>query len=449
MNPLDRLIGWVSPAAGLSRVRARAALGMLMSSRAYDGAKIGRRGNGRAPSTSANAEIGPAGVRLRNRARDLVRNNPHAARIVEIMATNVIGAGIVPVSKTGVRSVDKKVNDLWTRFSDTCDADGQLDFYGLQALALRSMSEAGEVIARFRPRRLEDGLPVPLQIQVLEADFIDGARHGAAVSGDRAVLGVAFDGVGRRSGYWMFREHPGEMTTINIESVRVPAADVLHLYRKLRPGQVRGVTPFAPIMNIARDIGDVIEASVVKMHIEACFSGFVTMSEETGRAPVGSEKRDENGQRVQSFEPGMLTYLKPGESVAFGQPSASTSFDPLLVQFLMAMSIGAGVTYDQMTGDLRQANYSSLRAGKIEFRGVVEQIQHHAVIPSVVRAGVAALRGGRRPLGCPPAPRAGLSGPVDRARLSAHRSAEGSAGGYYRGAVWPHDMAAVRRGLGL
>lgn len=378
MNMLDRIVSWVSPAAGLSRVRHRAAMEMM--ARNYDGARIGRRGNGRAPGSSANTEIGPAGARLRNRARDLVRNNPHAARIVDILSANLVGTGIVPVSKTGNRATDRKVNDLWKRFSDTCDADGQLDAYGLQALAVRSMTEAGEVVARFRPRRLDDNLPVPLQVQVLEADFIDSSRNAANVEGERAVLGVSFDGIGRRSGYWMYREHPGEMTGLTLASTRVPASEVLHLYRKLRPGQVRGVTPFAPVTNIARDIGDVIEASVIKAHIEACFSGFVTQ-QDGERAPVGVETKKDDGQRVQKFEPGMLTYLKPGETVTFAQPTGGSTLDQFMVPALMTMAAGVGLTYDQLTGDLRQANYSSLRAGKIEFRKMVEQIQWHALVP--------------------------------------------------------------------
>ena len=35
-----------------------------------------------------------------------------------------------------------------------------------------------------------------------------------------------------------------------------------------------------------------------------------------------------------------------------------------------------GVPYTNVTGDLRQANYSSLREGKLEFRRRIEQFQH-------------------------------------------------------------------------
>lgn len=381
MNTLDRVIGFFAPRTALDRARARAALSLVEGVRGYDGARVGRRGNGRSPSTSANAEIGPAQVRLRNRVRDLVRNNAHAARIVDVLAAHVVGTGIVPVSRTGDPALDRRVNDLWAAWSDQCDADEQLDFYGLQTLAVRGMVEAGEALCRFRPRRLDDNLPVPLQLQLLEADHIDTTRHAVLASG-RDVLGVRFDALGKRQAYWLFRDHPGDLVATAALSVPVPAGEVLHLYRKLRAGQVRGVTAFAPVVTMARDIADYHEAAILKARVEACFSGFVT-SDDTGNGgvPVGPETKGSNGERLQELSPGAMMYLRPGENVTFAEPTSSSSFDPFMVHSLQAMAAGVGVTYDQVTGDLRQANYSSLRAGKIEFRRLVEQIQYQTVIP--------------------------------------------------------------------
>lgn len=380
MNPLDRLISWVSPGVGLSRVRARAAMDVIESSqRAYEGAKRSR-GNGRAPGTSANAEISLAGPELRNRARSLVRNNPHAARMVEVLAGNIVGSGIIPVSKTGDKKLDARVNDLWKRFCDIADADGQLDFYGMQTLAVREMVEGGEVLARFRPRRPKDRLPVPLQLQLFEADHLDSSKDGT-VDGEQVVQGVAFDRLGRRSGYWLFSEHPGEARQIrSLQSSRIAAEDILHLYRKQRAGQVRGVTAFAPVIMWMRDLGDFHQAALVKARVEACFGGFVK-NPDGDRTPVGKPGVDGDRQRIQSVEPGMLHYLDPGEDVTFAQPTSSPVFDSFMIHTLMAIAVGGGVTYDQLTGDLRQANYSSLRAGKIEFRRLTEQAQYQIVIP--------------------------------------------------------------------
>jgi capsid protein len=39
---------------------------------------------------------------------------------------------------------------------------------------------------------------------------------------------------------------------------------------------------------------------------------------------------------------------------------------------LRAVAQGFGLTYDLLTGDLRQANYSSLRAGRLAFKRRLE-----------------------------------------------------------------------------
>lgn len=387
MNILDRTIAIFAPKTALERVRARRVIDALEGKRAYDGGRISRRLPNSAPSSSVTTELNGISIeRLRARARDMVRNNPYMARALDVWTSNVVGSGIVPASRTGDKELDKRVNALWAAFSEQCDADGQLDFNGLQALAVRSAFEGGDTLARLRSRRASDGLVVPLQIQMMESDHLDAARHGP-LNGSRAVLGVQIDALGKRSGYWLFPEHPGDRGQFglgNYTSVFVPAADIVHLYRKQRIGQVRGVSGFAPVVLQSKDLADLQEATVVKARIEACFAGFITSEESDGGA-VGPETKDADGNTVQELQPGMLRRLKPGESIEFAAPTSSMSFDPVMLHTLMGIAVGLGLTYDQLTGDLRQANYSSLRAGKIEMRRLVEQVQYHTVIPMFCR----------------------------------------------------------------
>ena len=123
MNLLDRAIGLVAPGAGLRRAQARAAMAML--ARSYEGARIGRRTEGWVVAgTSANAEIGTALVRLRDRTRDLVRNNPYAAKAVQAVVSNLIGTGIMPRARAvlGSELEDAAISDqadkLWARFAE-------------------------------------------------------------------------------------------------------------------------------------------------------------------------------------------------------------------------------------------------------------------------------------------------------------------------------------------
>ncbi|RMD88287.1 MAG: phage portal protein, partial [Alphaproteobacteria bacterium] len=141
--------------------------------RAYQAAQASRATWGWiAGSTSANAETYGAIPVLRDRARDLVRNNPYAAKAIDALVNNTIGAGIIPRAKTGDAGLNEKIDALWSQFEAEIDADGTHDFYGLQHLCARAFFESGEVLIRRRPRRINDGLVVPLQYQVLEADLL-------------------------------------------------------------------------------------------------------------------------------------------------------------------------------------------------------------------------------------------------------------------------------------
>jgi len=114
---------------------------------------------------------------LRNRSRELVRNNPYAARAMEELAGNVVGTGIVPKAKTGDAAIDKIIDSEWPFFAEAVRHSTAPDFYGMQTLTVRTMGESGEAILRFRPRLVDSGLRIPLQLQMLEADFLDqGAR---------------------------------------------------------------------------------------------------------------------------------------------------------------------------------------------------------------------------------------------------------------------------------
>jgi capsid protein len=78
------------------------------------------------------ADPGTAAAR---RARDAVRNDPYAARIVDLWTGNAVGAGIT------TRWPDTLHAEAWRRWSDStaCDAEGRLDRYGLQALVMRAV----------------------------------------------------------------------------------------------------------------------------------------------------------------------------------------------------------------------------------------------------------------------------------------------------------------------
>jgi lambda family phage portal protein len=385
LNWVDQAIGFFAPEAGLRRARARALSGVLLN---YEGAKMGRRTEGWITSgTSANAENWPALAPLRNRSRDLVRNNPLASKALNVIVANAVGTGIIPQARTGDPATNAKLDAAFARWSEQCDADGQLEFYGLQGLIARSIVESGECVIRFRNRRPQDNLDIPFQLQVLEPDFIDSNKTAYAnPSGGLTISGVIFDKIGRRTGYWLFSHHPGDIVPIvpsSFVSNVVDAKDVLHAYQKTRPQQVRGVPWMTPIMLRLRDVDDYEDAELVRKKIEACFAAFVTQADDNGMQ-LAPAHTDAKGNRIESFEPGMIEYLKSGEQVTFAEPAASAGYAEYIRTQQRAIAAGIGVTYEQLTGDLSQVNYSSYRAGHLEFNRLIEGFRWHTVIPMVL-----------------------------------------------------------------
>jgi lambda family phage portal protein len=388
---LDRMIAYFSPRAGLKRAQARTAMNMV---RSYDGAKTGRRTGGWITSgTSPNTEIAPALNALRNRSRDLRRNNPYAAKILSSLTCNAIGTGITLKLADG--------QDLFNKWAEgDCDADGRHDFYGLQALVCNTVMESGECLVRLRWRYPQDGLAVPLQMQVLEPDYLASFKTENLANGGWILNGIEFDALGRRAAYWLFPQHPGEngMLAKAIVPRRVVVDDVLHIFEQSRPGQIRGVPRLAPVMLKMRDLDDYEEAELVRKGIEACFAAFVT-GDGSGDSltPVGeTETESGSNRRLEHISAGMIHYGTSGESVTFGQPSAVQGYNEFIKTQQHGMAAGARSTYEMATGDLSQVNYSSIRAGTLEFRRDVEQFQWLTFIPQfctpVVRAFIKAAQ---------------------------------------------------------
>ena len=338
-----------------------------------------------APSSgSANAEVARAAATVARRARDAVRNDPYASRIVDLWTGNAVGAGIT------TRWPDAAHTKAWRRWADStaCDAEGRLDLYGLQALAMRAVVESGECFIRLLPTEVTPANPVGLRMQVLESDHLDTSRIGV-VEGLATLNGIALDEAGAPAAYWLFRRHPGAWwpgLPGPWASEAIPARDVLHLYRKRRPGQLRDVSWLAPVLTRLRDLDDYESALLMKAKIEACLAAVVT--EEGDEALTGTAAnllRDAQGRAVEAFEPGMILYRRGAGSVEVVNPSGGGSHAAFARRALEAAAVGAGLTYDQVSGDLTQANYSSLRAGKIEFRRLCEQVQYGMLIPMLVR----------------------------------------------------------------
>jgi lambda family phage portal protein len=383
-NVLDKMIAYVAPKWGARRAGARRAHEnlSLLTTRAYEGASVGRRTeNWFAPPTSVNTEGRNALRVLRDRSRDVVRNNGYARRGVRSLRNNMIGAGILPEIKCDSDNATSKANALWEKWAEKliCSADGRSTLYGLQSLGTHGVIEGGEMLLRRRRRPANFGLPVPLQLDLLEADFIDTLKEGPLPNDGFILQGVEFDKFGRRVAYWLFDRHPGDYGLLrgtNYLSRRTPASEILPMYEMLRAGQVRGIPWTAAALLNLREFDEFRDATLLRQKIAAFFTAFIEdidgSVEPTGDDPAECPER---------LEPGAVERLPPGKRISFPQTPSTVGFREFSEVELHAIAAALDVPYEALTYDYSNVNYSSARIARIEFQKSLDPWIWHMVIP--------------------------------------------------------------------
>jgi lambda family phage portal protein len=375
-------MGW------LASVRRR----LLGGTPIYDAAGSGRRTLAWTVSNpGAVAALAYTQETLRAKSRDMVRRSAWAAAGIEAFVANAIGTGIKPQSMVEDAALREAIHRLWWHWCEEADAANLTDFYGLQALATRAMLEGGEALVRLRYRRPEDGLPVALQLQVLEPEHLPVTLNRELPNGNVIRAGIEFDRLGRRVAYHLYRSHPGDgglapMSGVGgMDTVRVPAEEVIHLFRPLRPGQIRGEPWLARALVKLHELDQYDDAELVRKKTAAMFAGFITrLSPEDNL--MGEGPPDAQGAALAGLEPGTLQILEPGEDIKFSQPAdVGASYAEFMRSQFRALAAAIGITYEMLTGDLTQVNYSSIRAGLLEFRRRCEAIQHGVIVHQLCR----------------------------------------------------------------
>jgi len=382
---LDRMTFALAPRWTMRRIRARVQLDLFQ--RHYEAATVGRRTQGwRRFTGDANAAVAQGGERLREHARDLVRNNPYAESAVATIADHTVSYGIVgkPEKGTPAREAARFL-PAWQAWAETtaCDADGRYDLAGLQKLVMRTVPEAGEVLVRRRWRRPEDNLPLPMQLQILEPDYLDHLKEASLPNGGVIVQGVEYDAIGRRVGYWLFSEHPGARSFglragSRIESRRVPATEILHVFKGARPGQARGASWFAPVLLRLKDLDEYEDAALLKQKIAACLAVLTTDVDGT-TPPIGATDATQPTWDV--IEPGSIMNVAPGRAITVVDPPSVNEHPAYTQAVLQSIATGLGLTYEDLTGNYQALPFSAARMSRLRHWARIEDYRWRMLVP--------------------------------------------------------------------
>jgi lambda family phage portal protein len=370
----------------------------------YDAAGRGKRvASWTPPSTGPNEAL--SGLQMiRNRARDTVRNDWSGESLIQKWSTTLIGIGITPRFKRVRKARKQAVLDLWHDFVAACDADGVLNLYGLQTLVVRAWLESGECFVRRRPRFADEGLPVPMQMQVLESDMcplFTTDSYAGLPTGHKIKDGIEFNKRGRRMAYWFYKEHPGDMPETGMIGpdtlVRVLASDVAHVYEPHRPGARRGVSILAPVIMHLRNTGDYVDTTLERQKLANLWVGFITRElpkfdpNEIDADPMSGLQRvmDEAGNGLLPLRPGLIQELEDGQTFNFANPpEAGTMYSDYIRTSHLGTSAGGGMPYELFSGDIRGISDRAMRVLINEFRRHAEQRQWQIVIPQFCQRAV-------------------------------------------------------------
>lgn len=371
------------------RQRVTAALGVLRGSVRNEalynaGSQSTRTMRWRPPTASANSLLGSLGT-LRDRSRAAVRNDGYAKGVIEKLVTNLIGTGIKPLSQAPDPQFREAVQRLFNRWVDEADADGQHDFYGLQALAVRIWMEGGDSFTRMRARLPEDGLSVPLQLQVLEPELVPYAYDAyVASTNNRVRAGIEFDPIGRRVAYYFHPTRP-EFDDFNASELRrVPAESVAHLFEVVRGGQLRGLPILTQALVKLHELDQYDDASLVRQKVANLFAAFITRPPGPNDLNInpmtGEIVADTDEAQTVELNPAIVQELNAGEEVSFADPpDPPQNYAEFFRQHLRSVSVASGVPYEVLTGDMTGLNDRTMRVVLNEFKRRMQMVQHSVI----------------------------------------------------------------------
>lgn len=336
---------------------------------------------------SADAELEVALAKLRGRSRNLERNNPHARRYIQLMQDNIVGHSgfkltVAARNGNGAGTLDVPGNAIilrgYTRWATKgpVTADGMMTMVEAQRLAVRTWCRDGEVIIQHRQgARYRDGYA----IKFIEADQLDeNLNRVYPGSGNRIRMGVELDTDERPVAYHMLTTHPGEAvwSSNGKKWVRIPAAEITHIYVKNRPGQTRGEPPMSSIMTDLKMLAGYREAEITNRRVASAKMGFFERDKDSGPVEGVSDAEGDDGELLMEVEPGKMSVLPQGYRFNnFDPNSSSTDYVGFEKQIIRSVAAGLGPSYFDLGMDLEDVSYSSIRQGALSDRDFYRGMQ--------------------------------------------------------------------------
>jgi len=380
-HALDGLVGLFSPEKALRRAEARARLDGL---RQYAAAKPSRLSAGwTSADTTANDEIRSSSQAVRSRVRQLVRDFPYFSRAVTVLESLIVGPGIRLQSRvkgpdgTMDKEIVAAIESAWRRWTPSASACGAMSLHDLERLTVRQLCECGEAL--FVLRNVErPGRTMSLGLQPIEPDRLSDL--GRPEQGHGLEQGIEYEtDTGRPVAY-----HIDD--TVAGKTIRVPAERCIHIFDRQRPGQLRGISPFASAIMAASDLGEYLGAEIDGAKMAAKYLAFIETPDMAGfQRARDVQTSATTGMGEDTLANAVLEYLQPGEKINLASHNRpGNNFESFVRLVLRMVATATGVPYELLSGDYTGINYSTMRVSRNDLAAVL-RVRQAVIVEQLLR----------------------------------------------------------------
>lgn len=362
---------------------------------------------------SADADILPDKEQVDARARDLIRNDAYIQGGSNLHKDNIVGAHYLLNSRPTTRKLFGKDDDIWEEEFQTeveelwelyaespdcwIDAQRTNSFTALVRLAVGVHVAAGEMLATAEWDRTRGG-EFATQIQMIDLDRLTDPQFISFQDRQNIRRGIKFDAMGAPVSYFIRTAHPYDFVSALTmpEWKEIPIRrpwgrlQVIHIHEQQRPDQSRGIAELAAAMKASRIGHRLRDLTLQRVATQALYAAAITseLPAETVFAQLGGNTSDEAvGGAITNFATGYLNaiskyasgsknlhvdgvkipHLFPGTKLDMLSPGkdtvSGTEFEQSLLRYIAA---SLGVSYEQLSRDYTNTNYSSARAAMTE-----------------------------------------------------------------------------------
>lgn len=370
--------------SGKVQLRGKDGKPIQVQERSYAAAQQSRLNmDWRPTGSSADTEVRQDLAYLRNRSRQLIRDNPYAKGGLRSLTNNVIGRGIAPLVqlRTADGKFDKegsrKVEDLWWIWNRAkySHAGRTLTFSAAQRVLYHSKRESGEVFLH-RIDGFDRGSSVAMMVEIIEADHCPHDYEGTNHQTKNDIRqGIEFNKFNEPVAYYVYDRHPGDYRQPRGELRRISANEIIHLFNPLRPGQCRGVPEGHASMVMLHNVGAYEHAEILAARMGAAKA--IWLKNTNNAVTLG---KDAEGNQYLDWEAGGVGVLPNGYDIASVDMQHPNSNMPAFIQHMLrAAATGEGLSYETYTNDRAQSNYAGGRAASMAERILFQVEQDHFI----------------------------------------------------------------------